>query len=157
VADYRFLTAWMLEAPIDPVWEAIHDAQSWPEWWPGVESVVELEPGDEDGVGGLSRHRWKSRLPYTVEFESRTTRVERPALIEGVASGELAGRGLWRLFERGGVTAVLYQWDVATTRPWMNLLAPLLRPAFRWNHDQVMRGGSGGLARRVGGRLVASS
>jgi uncharacterized protein YndB with AHSA1/START domain len=157
VAAYRFLTTWLLESPVDPVWDAIYDAERWPEWWRGVESVVELEPGDEQKVGSLSRHRWRSRLPYAVEFESRTTRVERPSLIEGVASGELAGRGLWRLFERDGVTAVLYQWDVATTRPWMNLLAPLLRPAFRWNHDQVMRGGGEGLTRRVGARLVASS
>jgi hypothetical protein len=157
VASYRFLTAWVIEAPIDPVWEAIYDAERWPEWWPGVESVVELEAGGEQKVGSLSRHRWRSRLPYAVEFESRTTVVERPHLIEGVAAGELAGRGVWRLFEGGGVTAVLYQWDVATTRAWMNRLAPLLRPAFRWNHDAVMRGGGEGLARRVGGRLVAAS
>lgn len=157
MADYRFLTAWLLEAPIDRVWDVIRDAERWPEWWPGVESVVELEPGDERKVGSLSRHRWRSRLPYAVEFDSRTTAVERPHRIEGIATGELAGRGHWRLFERDGVTAVLYQWDVSTTKPWMNRLAPLLRPAFRWNHDAVMRGGGEGLARRVGGRLLAAS
>ena len=157
MASYRFLTAWVIESPIDPVWDAIYDAERWPEWWPGVECVIELEPGGEQKVGSLSRHRWRSRLPYAVEFESRTTVVERPHLIEGVATGELAGRGTWRLLERDGVTAVLYQWDVATTKQWMNRLAPLLRPAFRWNHDAVMRGGGEGLARRVGGRLVAAS
>ena len=155
--DYRFRTAWVIEAPVEPVWEAIYDAERWPEWWPGVESVVELDPGDERKVGSVSRQRWRSRLPYGVEFETRTDVVERPHLIEGITSGELQGRGRWRLFERDGVTAVLYEWDVATTAPWMNRLAPLLRPAFRWNHDAVMRGGGAGLARRVGGRLVAAS
>lgn len=154
---YRFLTAWLLEAPIEPVWEAIYDAERWPEWWRGVESVVELDPGGEDKVGSVSRHRWRSFLPYVVEFESRTTRVERPCLIEGEASGELAGEGRWRLFERGGLTAVLYEWNVRTTRPWMNLLAPIARPAFRWNHGWVMRRGGEGLARRIGGRLLAGS
>ncbi|MGI8804482.1 MAG: SRPBCC family protein, partial [Thermoleophilaceae bacterium] len=105
----------------------------------------------------VARQRWRGRLPYAVEFESRTTVVDRPFRIEGVTTGELEGRGLWRLFERDGVMAVLYQWDVATTKPWMNRLAPLLRPAFRWNHDAVMRGGGEGLARRVGGLLVAAS
>jgi len=155
--EYRFLTTWLIEAPVVAVWEAIHDAERWPEWWPGVESVVELDPGGEQKVGSVARQRWRSRLPYAVEFESRTTVVERPFRIEGVTSGDLEGRGRWRLFERDGVTAVIYEWDVATTTPWMNRLAPLLRPAFRWNHDAVMRGGGEGLARRVGGLLVAAS
>ena len=155
--EYRFLTAWLVEAPLEPVWEAIYDAERWPEWWPGVESVVELDPGDEQKVGSVSRQRWRSRLPYAIEFQSRTTVVERPFGIEGVTTGELEGRGRWRLFDGSGVTAVLYQWDVSTTKPWMNRLGPLLRPAFRWNHDAVMRAGGEGLARRVHGRLVAAS
>ena len=157
MAVYRFLTAWLLEAPREAVWEAIHDAERWPEWWRGVESVVELDSGDERKVGSVSRQRWRSRLPYAIEFETRTTVVERPRLIEGVTVGELAGRGRWRLYEQDGVTAVLYEWEVRTTRRWMNALAPLLGPAFRWNHDAVMRRGGEGLARRVGGRLVAAS
>jgi hypothetical protein len=37
----------------------------------------------------------------------------------------------------------------------MNRLAPLARPVFGWNHDVVMRWGGEGLARRLGGRLLA--
>jgi hypothetical protein len=157
VATYEFLTTWVLESRIDPVWEAIYDAERWPEWWRGVESVVELNPGGEDKVGSLAHHRWRSFLPYPVEFESLTTRVERPALIEGRASGELAGEGRWRLFERSGVTVVLYEWNVRTTRAWMNLLAPVGRPVFRRNHNWIMARGGEGIARRVGARLLASS
>ena len=140
-----------------PVWEAIYDAERWPEWWPGVESVVELDPGGEQKLGSLSRQRWRSRLPYAIEFETRTTRVEAPWAIDGLTTGELEGQGRWRLFARGRMTAVLYQWDVRTTRRWMNALAPILGPAFRWNHDAIMRRGGQGLARRVGTRLVAAS
>ena len=32
----------------------------------------------------------------------------------------------------------------------MNLLAPLARPAFNWNHDVTMRWGAEGLARLLG-------
>ena len=71
---------------------------------------------------------WKSLLPYRVEFEVTTTHVERPSLLQADAVGELTGVGRWRLFEEGGVTAVLYEWNVATTRAWMNLLAPVARP-----------------------------
>jgi uncharacterized protein YndB with AHSA1/START domain len=155
MTEYRFLTTWCLEAPIEPVWEAIYDSERWPEWWRGVESVVEIAPGDDDGVGQVARYVWKSRLPYELEFEVVTTRVDRPHLLEGEASGELAGTGRWRLFEADGTTAVLYEWNVRTTRAWMNLMAPIARPVFAWNHDWVMRNGGQGLARRLGARLIA--
>jgi uncharacterized protein YndB with AHSA1/START domain len=155
VAEYRFLTTWVVEAPRERVFEAIHDSEKWPQWWKGVEGAVELEPGDGDGVGSLSRYTWKSKLPYRLVFDRRVTNVERPRLLEGEAVGELQGRGRWRLFEEGGVTVVLYEWNVATTEPWMNLLAPLLRPIFAWNHDVVMRQGGEGLARLLSTKLLA--
>jgi hypothetical protein len=37
----------------------------------------------------------------------------------------------------------------------MNVLAPLARPAFAWNHDIVMRQGADGIARELGARLIA--
>jgi uncharacterized protein YndB with AHSA1/START domain len=138
------------------VWEAIYDSERWPEWWRGVERVVELESGDEDGLGQVGRYTWRSRLPYELTFDVRTTRVERPHLLEGEATGELAGTGRWRLFEGAGATVVLYEWDVRTTRPWMKVLAPLARPLFAWNHDWVMRNGAAGLARLLGARLLVA-
>jgi uncharacterized protein YndB with AHSA1/START domain len=155
VAAYRFLTTWLVEAPRERVFQAIWDSERWPTWWPGVESVVELEPGDDDGVGSLGRYVWKSRLPYRLTCDTRVTRVERPRYMEGEATGELAGTGRWRLFEQEGVTAVLYDWDVRTTSRWMNLLAPLVRPVFAWNHDVVMRWGGEGLARHLRAPLLA--
>ncbi len=155
MAEYSFLTTWLLESPRDPIWAAIHDQERWPEWWRGVEVAEELRPGDADGVGSISRMVWKSWLPYRVEFEVLTTRVDYPDLMEGRANGGLEGVGRWRLYEQGGVTAVLYQWNVVTTKPWMNALAPALRPVFEWNHDWVMRQGGEGLARLLGCRLLA--
>jgi uncharacterized protein YndB with AHSA1/START domain len=157
VAEYSFLTTWLLESPREPIWEALHDQEAWPSWWRGVEVAEELSrpPGGAD-VGTVSRMVWRSLLPYRVEFEILTTRVERPTLLEGRASGELAGIGRWRLYEQDGVTAVLYEWDVRTTRPRMNRLAPLLRPAFEWNHDWVMARGGEGIAALLGCRLLAA-
>jgi uncharacterized protein YndB with AHSA1/START domain len=154
VPAYRFLTSWLLAAPRERVWDALEDAERWPEWWRGVERVELLERGDGNRVGELSRYTWRSRLPYDLAFDVRVVTVDRPRAMEGRASGELTGSGRWRLFEEDGVTAVLYEWDVATTRPWMNALAPLLRPAFAWNHDWVMRQGGEGLARRLGVPLL---
>ena len=80
--------------------------------------------------------------------------MDPPRSMAGTARGELEGRGHWRLFEQDGVTAVVYDWQVATTKRWMNLLAPLARPVFDYNHDVVMGWGGEGLARRLGARLL---
>jgi polyketide cyclase/dehydrase/lipid transport protein len=156
VADYRFLTTWLLDAPREAVWDEIYHAERWPQWWAGVEDVVKVVEGDEQGVGSVYRNVWRSRIPYAVRFDARTTRVEQPHLIELTATGELEGTGRWRLFA-GDAVAVTYEWNVHTTAPWMNALAPLARPVFEWNHHYVMRRGAEGLARRLGARLVALS
>jgi uncharacterized protein YndB with AHSA1/START domain len=155
VADYRFLTTWLLDSPREPVFDAIYDQASWPSWWRGVEEASEVRSGDESGVGTVARMVWKSLLPYRVEFEVTTTHVERPHLLQADAVGELTGVGRWRLLEEDGVTAVLYEWNVATSRAWMNLLAPVARPIFEWNHDWVMARGGEGIADLLGCRLLA--
>jgi len=134
----------------------LNDPAAFPEWWKGVTEVEVLEAGEPDGVGELARYSWRSVLPYTLRFDSRVTRVERPHLIEGHATGELEGVGLWRLFGSPESTAVLYSWKVRTTKLWMNMWGPLPRPAFRWNHDRVMQQGGVGLAERLGASLLLS-
>jgi uncharacterized protein YndB with AHSA1/START domain len=156
LAEYRFLTTWLIEAPRERVWDAIYESERWPEWWHGVLEAEKLEEGDDAGVGQLGRYIWKSKLPYKLEFRARTIKVEKPHLLEGTVEGELAGVGRWLLFEQDGVTAVLYEWRVATTRAWMNLLTPIARPIFAVNHDFVMRNGGEGLAKLLGARLLAS-
>jgi hypothetical protein len=155
MAEYQFLTTWLLEADRERVWDAIYESERWPEWWKGVVESEKLKEGDANGVGQEGRYVWRSKLPYKLEFFIKTTRVERPHLLEGDASGELAGVGRWRLFEGGGVTAVVYEWKVHTTRAWMNFLAPAARRVFEVNHDYVMRNGGEGIARLLGARLLA--
>jgi uncharacterized protein YndB with AHSA1/START domain len=157
MAEYAFLTAWRVAAPRERVFEVIHASERWPEWWRGVESVVKLEEGDAEGRGSLGRYTWRSRLPYRLRFEMRITRVDRPERMDGEAVGELTGAGRWRLYEEEGATAVLFEWRVETTRAWMNALAPVARPVFRWNHDWIMRQGGRGLARRLGVELLSGA
>jgi hypothetical protein len=147
---YRFLTVWRIEAPVEAVWNEILHSETWPRWWKGVETVEELKGGDRNGLGTIRRFTWKSRLPYRLTFDMRTTRIEPMALIEGVATGELQGIGLWRFSSEGTATVARYDWEVRTTKLWMNLIAPLARPIFKWNHDVVMRWGAEGLKRQLG-------
>ena len=161
--QYSFLTTWCLEAPRERVWNAIWESERWPDWWRGVVASERLVEGDERGVGQVGRYTWRSKLPYDLDFEMTTTRVDKPRLLEGQARGELAGMGRWRLFEEDGagdgppVTVVVYEWNVHTTKRWMNLLSPLAGPVFSWNHDWVMRNGAEGIAGLLGCCLLAAN
>ncbi len=154
MAYYEFLTSWCVDVPIERVYDVLADSTAYPEWWKGVTAVEMLEPGDANGIGERARFSWRSTLPYTLQFDSRKTRAEPPYLIEGQATGELEGVGTWHLFAGRDSTAILYSWRVRTTKQWMNVWGPLPRPAFRWNHDRVMRQGGIGLAQRLGGTLL---
>ncbi|MFT3743394.1 MAG: SRPBCC family protein [Pyrinomonadaceae bacterium] len=150
MSDYLFVTDWHFDAPLERVWDVIEAADKWPEWWKGVLSAREISPGDENGIGSIRRTVWKSALPYKLEFDTEVIRIERHRLIEARAFGELDGLGLWQ-FEAtdANKTHVRYDWTVKTTKAWMNLLAPVARPFFRWNHDTIMRWGEEGLRRRL--------
>jgi carbon monoxide dehydrogenase subunit G len=156
MADYAFRTEWRVAAPREAVFEVLHESERWPEWWDGLERVVKVEDGDEEGRGSLGLYTWRSVMRYRLEFEMRITRVDRPYRMDGEAEGELAGTGSWRLYEDGEATAVQFEWQVRTTRWWMNALAPIAAPVFRWNHDRLMRAGGRGLARRLGVPLLSA-
>ncbi|HEV8592146.1 MAG TPA: SRPBCC family protein [Pyrinomonadaceae bacterium] len=149
MSDYEFITVWQIDAPIADVWREIKDTTSWPEWWRGVIRVVELKQGDDDGLGSIHRSTWRSALPYTLKFDSEIIRIDEMRLIEARAFGELEGHGLWLFFANGNETRVQYNWTVKTTKKWMNLVAPLARPFFRWNHDTIMSWGEAGLKKRL--------
>ena len=151
---YSFLSVWEIEAPIEDVWEVIHQADSYAEWFPYITESSQLGPGDADGVGATSRSVWRSALPYGFVIDTRTVRVERPHLLELAASGGLEGTGRWELSTDGSITRVEYHWNVRTTARWMDLIAPLAGPAFAWNHGIIMRSGGEGLAQKLGAELV---
>ena len=155
--DYKFVTIWRVKAPIESVWNQIYHSLDWPTWWKGVEAVSEVQKGDESGIGSIHRYTWKSKLPYKLSFDMQTVRIEPPVLLEGIAVGELQGRGLWQLSADGDETVVRYDWNVQTTKQWMNLISPIARPLFKWNHNVVMSWGAKGLEERLGASVVERS
>lgn len=148
--QFKLVTEWHVKAPLERVWAELITPEDWPRWWRAVKHVVVLHEGDADGVGSERRMTWSTALPYELEFDMRATRIEPMSLIEGRACGQLEGFGRWTLRREGRGTYVRYDWRVKLSRPWMRALAPLLRPAFIWNHRMVMAWGYEGLCRRLG-------
>jgi ribosome-associated toxin RatA of RatAB toxin-antitoxin module len=150
VEQYEFVTRWFLETSSERVWKEMADMEAWPSWWPGVEKMQVRSPGDADGRGRAFRNVWRSKLPYTLEFDTRVTRIEPHALIEASISGGLEGTGRWVLATHGTSTLLTMFWIVKTNKAWMNWLAPVARPLFEWNHGVIMRWGEEALTRRLG-------
>jgi uncharacterized protein YndB with AHSA1/START domain len=153
-ADYHYISTWQLHAPIERVWAAISDLERLPAWYPAIQEVQTLTAGDPEGVGSRVRYLIKGRLPMRLAFEATIARVDQPRELVLRAEGDLAGTGRWELQQQDGVTTVRYLWDVQTTRPWMNLVAPVARPLFTWNSKGVMLQAGQGLARHLGAPLV---
>ena len=155
MSKYSFVTVWRIQAPLPRVCDVISRCRQWPQWWEGVERVEELDPGDEEGIGSLRRFTWRGRLPYRLVFDIRVTRIVPLTVLEGRASGEVEGVGCWFFSSDGDITEVRYEWRIRTNRLWMNIVAPLAHPLFKWNHDHLMRQGAEGMARLLNARLLS--
>jgi uncharacterized protein YndB with AHSA1/START domain len=154
MALYHFTTEMRFGATPERVWQVLEDATSWPAWWRWLRRAEVLAPGGGDRVGRRYRFEFRTALGYTLVFESEVVRSVPPFLWESRATGELAGRGVWEVAAVDGGSMVHYTWIVATAKRWMNVVAPVARPAFNWNHHVIMRDFARGLAGRLDAPLV---
>jgi hypothetical protein len=153
--QYSFVTKWQIEAPVELVWDAIVDSTQWPQWWKGVVAVNEMHAGDSQGIGSIRHYVWKSVLPYQLRFNIELTAKQDYHLLTGRAFGELEGMGEWTFSEHKNLTIVQYTWNVHTTKWWMNYFAFLLKPAFHFNHDMIMKWGAIGLSKKLRAKLIS--
>jgi hypothetical protein len=151
---YQLDSYWLVECPIERVWDAIHDVAQWPHWWPYVKHVEKIPSGDDRDIGAVWRYTWATRLPYTIVFDAKTSRIEKPHVLQATVLGEVEGKGCWTLTTENEATAIHYRWQVDATKRWMRLLAPIARPVFVWNHHAVMKAGAEGLAKYLQARLL---
>ena len=148
MSQYSFVTTWRLPALPETVWATLMRNDEYSSWWKYMESHRLLTPG-VTGVGSCSEWTFRGRLPYKLRYRSTITSFDPPREMTYEAKGDLNGHG--RLVVQpspdGKGTVVVWYWDVETRGFWMNLLAPLLKGLFAWNHNQVMKEGERGLIR----------
>ena len=149
--EYLFVDEWDVAAPREAVFDALADARTYPEWWRPV--YIDVDADGPPVLGKVSRQHFKGRLPYHLHTRSTIVRLERPHIVEGDVDGDLRGRGTWTLTEIPTGTHVRFDWRVHADRRLLRVLTPILRPAFRWNHDWAIARAMEGLepfARRSG-------
>jgi len=140
----------------DAIWPALMASEDWPSWWRWLKRIdVVRAATSEKGVGAIYRNRIGSPTGYAFTFESETAEVDRLRQIDLILTGEIDGRVRYLLSDGpSGGTHISYAQLVETPKWWMNLLAPIARPGFTWNHDKLMTDFGRGLARASGGELV---
>jgi quercetin dioxygenase-like cupin family protein/uncharacterized protein YndB with AHSA1/START domain len=132
--EYLFVDEWDVAAPIEPVFAALADARTYPDWWRPVYEDVEADGPPLEGR--VSRQHFKGRLPYHLRTTSTITELDPPRRVVAEVEGDLRGRGVWTLTPAAdGATHVRFDWSVYADRPLLRTLTPLLRPLFRWNHN----------------------
>jgi hypothetical protein len=136
---YHFVTHWRVESTPEEVYGIIDNAPELKRWWPSVYlDVVELEPGDAQGVGKLISLFTKGWLPYTLRWQFRIVEKVPGERIVLEAWGDFVGRGIWMFAKDGEWVDVTYDWEIRAEKPLLRRLSLLLKPVFAANHRWAM-------------------
>lgn len=122
---------------------------SWDDWWPELHDLV-IEKQTDDLEGTVFTCDWRAPLGYSLHCRIVISEVQAPLRVVLEVSGDLAGTVTCQLHtDAKNETRVQVDWRVQTVKPWMNHLAPGLRPLFVWGHHAVMRHGERGFKRHL--------
>ncbi|MEO6121961.1 MAG: polyketide cyclase [Acidimicrobiales bacterium] len=141
-ADYEFFTVWRVAGTVEEVKVVLGDAERLVRWWPSVYLGVTLvDRGAPDGVGRALDLHTKGWLPYTLRWRLCITEPITDAGFALAASGDLDGTGRWTFAQDGPEVVITYDWRISATKPVLQRLTWLLKPAFSANHHWAMARG----------------
>lgn len=154
---FRFDEQWDIPGfSPETVYEVLADAELLPVWWGEV--YKEIEPLNDLGkgkVGARARACARGALPYELNFIIEAAELVPGKLVVVKTYGDFDG--IWRaeLAPAGNGTRVKLIWQVIVERPILKFLAPLLRPAFAWNHRWTTPRGEAGLRKYLAERAAS--
>ncbi len=148
--DYHFVSHWRVQGDPGEVFDIISDSRELIRWWPAAYlDVLEIQPGDEGGVGKVVRVATRGWLPFTLNWHFSVSEAERPRRIAIKAWGDFSGTGVWTFDQDGPWVKASYDWRVRVSKPPIKYLSPLLRPVFEFNHRWAMARGEESLRLEV--------
>ena len=148
---YDFLTKWRFDdTDITEVADILEDTATLPRWWPELfRTVTIVKPGTGHALGQIAKCECRARLPYTLRFTYTVVEERYPFGSTIDSTGDLVGRGVWRLEPRDGGVDVQYEWRVNLQKPLLRFVSPILRPLLAANHEWSMNRGEEGLRREI--------
>jgi hypothetical protein len=124
---------------------------SWPDWWPNMRGL-KLKTHKGSLQGTKFSCEWLAPIGYRLHTDVKITEVMPLKIVRLETFGDLHGTVVCRISGKN-TTHVAIEWQVATTKPWMIALQPLLKPFFIWSHHAVMRNGERGLQEYIAARI----
>jgi Polyketide cyclase / dehydrase and lipid transport len=144
---FRFDESWDIPgASVAEVYAVLSDGELLPLWWKGVYLEAQrLGPPGPPKVGDRLRARARGALPYELNFILEATALEPDRRVEVKTIGDFEGLWSAEMSQRQDGVHVAIVWRVTVLRPILKFLAPVLRPAFAWNHRWTTPRGEKGL------------
>lgn len=144
---FVFHESWTIaDASVGEVYAVLADGERLPLWWKGVYlEVHRLGPDGPPKVGDRLQARARGFLPYELNFILEATALEPDRRVEVKTIGDFEGLWSAELTQRLDSVHVAIVWQVTVLRPILKFLAPILRPAFAWNHRWTTPRGENGL------------
>ncbi len=144
---FRFDEVWEIPgASVEEVYQVLARGELLPSWWKGVYLGAEkLTGGDAPKVGDRLRVRARGFLPYELKFILEAVTLEPNRRVVVKTFGDFDGLWSATLSPSPNGVHVDIVWEVTVLRPILRALAPLLRPAFAWNHRWTTPRGEKGL------------
>lgn len=144
--SFRIPTLWRVRGRIQDVAAILSRPEDFPHWWGDVYlSCAITKMGDADGIGQTVDVHSKGWLPYRLDWQGTLVENHMPQSWTVEATGDLVGRGIWTLAQKGEIAEISYDWSVSSDRFVFRLLAPFFRRLMISNHRWAMAKGEQGL------------
>jgi Polyketide cyclase / dehydrase and lipid transport len=154
---FRFDESWEIpDATVDEVYDVLAHGELLPQWWKGVYLAVKLSDAKEPKVGDRLRVRARGALPYELNFIIEAVELVPGEKVAVKTEGDFEGLWTATLSQRGEGVHVDLVRQVTVLRPILKFLAPVLRPAFAWNHRWTTPRGESGLREYLAARKHAA-
>jgi hypothetical protein len=145
---YLFRSTWQIDAAPDAVYTTLANVAAYPSWWPQVHAATQFD----DFSGEL---RCRSLLPYDLVFVIRREIEDADRrILRATLDGDLAGTSQWEITPDGTGTLAVFDEDVVVRKTLIRLVGQIARPALRYNHDRMMRGGERGVRQHLSRRAA---
>jgi len=143
---FRIPTLWRVRGRIEDVSDILSQPEEFPRWWGDVYLAVKTtEKGDANSIGQTVSVYSKGWLPYRLHWQGKLVENHMPTSWTVDATGDLVGRGIWTLTQKGDTAEVSYDWSVRSDRLLFRVLAPMMKWVMVSNHHWAMAKGEKGL------------
>jgi hypothetical protein len=143
-AKYNFITTFCVKASVEEVFAVLIAYNKWQTWWKGLNDLEVIK--DARVPKGYKLALALGPGFYNLHFTLTLDSISINKSISLNSSGDLQGVGTFTLSQKEDSTVVTFIWNVETTKFWMNLVEPIGRPIFVFEHNVIMKWFAQGLA-----------